>query len=115
VFEGYEWVWEGHGSSAVQMAPQGLKPASVLAQDGTAEAVPFPKLFVRQLLRTESLYFLLSTQDSSRMPNVHYVPILHDVVLTFQPQSTFGAGIGFGAGFQKLIPADGFGADKMLF
>jgi hypothetical protein len=27
--------------------PQGLKPASLLAPGGTAEAVPFPKSFVR--------------------------------------------------------------------
>jgi len=27
--------------------PQGLKPASLVALGGTAEAVPFPKTFVR--------------------------------------------------------------------
>ena len=31
------------------LAPQGLKPASVLAQDGTAEAVPFPNTLTARL------------------------------------------------------------------
>jgi hypothetical protein len=49
------------------------------------------------------------------VPDVHHVAVLHDVVFAFEPQRAFGAGIGFGAGFEKLVPADGFGADEMLF
>jgi hypothetical protein len=30
--------------------PQGLKPAFLLAPNGTAEAVPYPKLFMRPVL-----------------------------------------------------------------
>ena len=42
-------VWVGEGSEpyrveAFNPGPQGLKPASFVAQGGTAEAVPFPKL-----------------------------------------------------------------------
>ena len=49
------------------------------------------------------------------MPDMHHVAILHDVVLAFETQCAFGAGVGFGAGFQQLVPADGFGADEVLF
>ena len=46
---------------------------------------------------------------------MHHIPVLHDVVFAFQPKSAFGAGVGFGAGFEQLVPADGFGADEVLF
>ena len=49
------------------------------------------------------------------MPDVHHVAILHDVVFAFEAQRAFGAGVGFGAGFEQLVPADGFSADEMLF
>ena len=48
------------------------------------------------------------------MPDVHHVAILHDVVFAFEAQRAFGAGVGFGAGFEQLIPADGFSANEML-
>ena len=49
------------------------------------------------------------------MADVQDVAILHDVVLTFQSERAFGARVGFRTRFEKLIPADGFGADEMLF
>src|ERR1700726_2867230 len=47
--------------------------------------------------------------------NVHYVAVLHNVVLTLQAQRAFGARICFRARFEKLVPADGFGPDEMFF
>ena len=49
------------------------------------------------------------------MPDVHHIAILHDVVFAFEAQGAFGAGVGFGAGFEQLVPADGFGANEVLF
>jgi hypothetical protein len=49
------------------------------------------------------------------VPDVHHIPILHDVVFAFQTQRAFGAGVGFGSGFQQRVPADGFGADEVVF
>src|ERR1700692_2301349 len=51
---------------------------------------------------------------SPAVPDMHYVAILHDVILPFEAERSFGAGIGFGAGFQQLVPTDGFGANEML-
>ncbi len=49
------------------------------------------------------------------MPNVQHISILDNVVLALQAQRAFGASVGFGAGFEELIPADGFSANEMLF
>src|SRR5579862_6645799 len=49
------------------------------------------------------------------MTNVHDVAVLHDVVFAFEAEGAFGAGVGFGASFEKLVPANGFGADEMFF
>ncbi len=49
------------------------------------------------------------------MPDMHHVTVLHDVVLALQAKRAFGAGVGFGARFEQLIPADGFGADEVFF
>ena len=49
------------------------------------------------------------------MPYMHYIPILHDVILAFEAELTFGTSIGFGASFEQLIPADSFRPDEMLF
>jgi hypothetical protein len=49
------------------------------------------------------------------MPYVHHISILHDVILSFEPELALGACVGFGAGFEQLIPADGFCPDEMLF
>ena len=46
---------------------------------------------------------------------MQHISILDNVVLTLQPQRAFGAGVGFGAGFQELIPTDGFSANEVLF
>ncbi len=51
----------------------------------------------------------------STVPYVHDIPILHNVVLAFEPQRAFGSGVGFGTRFQQLIPANRFGADEVLF
>src|SRR5579862_9582493 len=58
---------------------------------------------------------LRAETDSSAMADVHYVAVLHDVVFAFEAERAFGAGVGFGTGFEKLVPADGFGADEMFF
>ena len=49
------------------------------------------------------------------MPDVHHIAVLHDVVLAFEAQSAFGAGVGFGARFEQLVPANRFGADEVFF
>src|SRR5258708_26790192 len=51
----------------------------------------------------------------SRVPDVHHISISHDVVFAFQAESAAGAGVGFGASFEELVPADGFGADEVVF
>src|ERR1700676_3322647 len=51
----------------------------------------------------------------SAVPDMHHIPILHDVVLAFEAQRALGAGVGFGTRFQQLIPANGLGSDEMLF
>ena len=45
---------------------------------------------------------------------MQHIPVLHDVVFAFEAEDAFGAGVGFGAGFEQLVPADGFGADEVL-
>ena len=49
------------------------------------------------------------------MPDMHHVAVLHDVFFAFETQSAFGAGVGFRAGFEQLVPANGLGADEVLF
>jgi len=49
------------------------------------------------------------------VPDVHYIAILHDVIFAFEAQRAFGARVGLGTRFQQLIPANGFGADEVLF
>src|SRR5258707_15000733 len=49
------------------------------------------------------------------VPYVHHVPILHDVVLAFEAEGAFGAGVCLGTRFQQLIPANGLGPDEVLF
>ena len=43
--------------------------------------------------------WLCGEKVSPRMPDVHYIAILHDVIFAFQAQRAFGARVGFGAGF----------------
>src|SRR5919109_632508 len=57
---------------------------------------------------------VLSHPALTRMPYVHYVTVLHNVILAFQAQGSASAGIGFGTGFEQLIPADSFSADEVL-
>jgi len=47
--------------------------------------------------------------------DVHHVTVLHDVIFAFEAERAFGAGGGFGAGVEELVPADGFGADEVFF
>src|SRR5437870_5649881 len=49
------------------------------------------------------------------MPDMHHVAILYDVVFAFQTQYAFGARIGFGTGFEQLVPADSFCTNEVLF
>ena len=49
------------------------------------------------------------------MPDVHDVAVLHDIVFAFEAESTFGASVGFRAGFEELVPSNGFCTDEMLF
>src|SRR5208282_5353751 len=76
---------------------------------------------LRNSLQRGTRYPILATRysqlgtRSAGMPDVHHVAILHDVVFAFEAERAFGAGVGFGAGFEQLIPADGFGADEMFF
>jgi hypothetical protein len=53
--------------------------------------------------------------NSSAVPNVHHISILHDVVFAFQAQRAFGAGVGLGTGLQQLVPADRLRPDEMFF
>src|SRR5579884_1788195 len=59
---------------------------------------------------------LLERQDGflSAMADVHYIAILDNVVFAFETKRATGAGIGFGSGIEELVPADGFGADKVF-
>ena len=45
---------------------------------------------------------------------MHYIPILHNVILAFKPKRAFGARIRFGTRFQQLVPANGFRPDEVL-
>ena len=51
----------------------------------------------------------------SAVPDMHHIPILDDVIFAFQSQRAFGAGVGFGARFQQLIPANRLCADEVFF
>ena len=51
----------------------------------------------------------------SAMPDVHHVAVFHDVLFAFQAQRAAGARFGFGAGFQQLVPVDGFRANEVMF
>src|SRR5580704_2304047 len=51
----------------------------------------------------------------STVPNMHDVPVLHDIVFPFEAQRPLGAGVGFGACFQQLIPANCLSADEVFF
>ena len=40
-----------------------------------------------------------------RVPDMQHIPVLHDVVFAFEAEDAFGAGVGFGAGFEQLVAA----------
>ena len=48
------------------------------------------------------------------MPDVHHVAVLHDVFLAFKAEGAAGAGGGFRAGVEELVPANGFSPDEMF-
>ena len=52
---------------------------------------------------------------SAAMPDMHHIAILHNVVFAFETQRALGAGVGFGTGFEQLVPADGFSTNEMFF
>ena len=45
---------------------------------------------------------------------MHNIAVLDDIVFPFQAENALGASVGFRAGFEKLIPSDGFSADEVL-
>src|SRR5258708_32030056 len=59
--------------------------------------------------------FQLLWSSLATVPYVHHVSILHDVVLAFEAEGAFGAGVCLGTRFQQLIPANGLGPDEVLF
>src|SRR5579864_3390359 len=68
----------------------------------------------------QTIYFFVSRclrggRSSAAVSDMHDVAVLHDVVLAFEAEGAFGTGGGFRAGFEKLVPADGFGADEVFF
>jgi hypothetical protein len=46
---------------------------------------------------------------------VHYVSILHDVILALETKRAFGTGVGLRSSLKELVPSDGFSADEMFF
>src|SRR5579863_1630096 len=48
------------------------------------------------------------------MPYVHYVAVLHNVLLAFEAKRAAGAGGGFRARVEQRVPADGLGADEVM-
>src|SRR5208283_1736502 len=73
-------------------------------------AVPCSNGYRRdEVPKAESANYPLST-----MSYVHHIPVLHDVLLAFQAEGATGAGFGFGAGFEQLVPVNGFRANEMM-
>src|SRR5271166_3329383 len=63
---------------------------------------------------SEEYTVVRAPRSLAAMPDVHHVTVLHDVVFAFQAQRAFGAGVGFRAGFEQLVPADSLGADEVF-
>ena len=40
------------------------------------------------------VHFLAAGIISAAVPNMHHIPILHDIALTLQPQRSLGASVG---------------------
>ncbi len=49
--------------------------------------------------------FLHQVADLTPSAYVQHIPVLHDVVFAFDAENAFGAGVGFGAGFEQVVPA----------
>ena len=47
----------------------------------------------------------VSVPHLTRLPDVQHVSVLDDVVFAFETEDAFGAGVGFGAGFEQLVAA----------
>src|SRR5882672_8636515 len=77
--------------------------------------------FTTESQRHRELQFLIlslslaSVVNLSGMPDVHHIAVLNDVIFAFESQCAFGARVGFGTGFEKLILADGLCADEVFF
>src|SRR5215469_4194608 len=75
----------------------------------------------RSIAWTESLanawmsVFVFTARKLATVADVHHIAVLDDIVLALQPQRPFGAGIGFRAGFEQLIPADRLSSDEVFF
>src|SRR5258708_27000145 len=62
-----------------------------------------------------SLCLCASVVNLSRVPYMHDVPVLHNIVFAFESQGSFRASVCFRSRFQQLVPTDGFGANEMFF
>jgi hypothetical protein len=49
------------------------------------------------------------------VPNVEYVAVLHDVLFAFKAQDALCARGRFAACREQVVPADGLGADEVMF
>ncbi len=48
------------------------------------------------------------------VPDVHHIAVLHHVFFAFKAQRALGARRRLRAGFQQIVPANGFGADEVM-
>src|SRR6202167_3453813 len=60
-------------------------------------------------------FLWVSGVNLSRVPYMHHIAVLDDVIFTFEPKGSFGAGVRLGASFEQLIPTDGFSPDEVFF
>src|SRR5215470_10572927 len=68
----------------------------------------------REEPKTPSCLLWLPLAGLTGMADVHDIAVLDNVVLALEAKSSLGAGVGFGAGFEQLIPADRFRANEMF-
>src|SRR5215469_17518405 len=104
------------------LAAAAVRPRSMLVriafigeqQDDSSVQINSPRRPEPRRPRRQGALSSPGVVESAAVAHVHDITILHDVVLTFQTERAFGARVGFRTRFEKLIPADGFGADEVL-
>lgn len=57
----------------------------------------------------------LQADASTRVPNVHYIAVLYDVLLAFQPECPLCASVSFGTRIKQMVPANCLCTNEMLF